>query len=85
MFFYFFSRQYSLDQYTITLGDHAAKMDDGTEQNFKIARVIKHDYDSETKDNDIALIQVSSKFIFSEIQYYTFKLQSTSHTLIHIL
>lgn len=54
-----------MSDYTIRLGDHLTEHKDSTEQDMKIARLIKHDYNATTKENDIALIQVRGR-VYSE-------------------
>ena len=56
-----FRRQYALSDYTIRLGDHLSEQYEETEQNMKIVRLIKHNYNQTTKENDIALLQVSQR------------------------
>jgi len=49
---------FPLRTYTIRLGDHLSRASDGTEQDFGIEQLIPHLYDTDTHDNDIALIEV---------------------------
>ena len=58
-FCHFDSRQFPLRSYTVRLGDHLSKRTEGTEQDFGIQRLIAHNYNTDTHDNDIALIEVS--------------------------
>jgi len=45
--------------YTIRLGDHWTKYAEGTEQDFKMKRFVNnHQYNAQTVDNDISLIEV---------------------------
>nr|XP_002120693.2 neurotrypsin-like isoform X2 [Ciona intestinalis]XP_018673362.1 neurotrypsin-like isoform X1 [Ciona intestinalis] len=53
-----FSQQYDVSNYWIRLGDHQSTVVDGTEQDFKIERIIKHNFNTNTNDNDIALIEL---------------------------
>lgn len=54
--------RYDLYIYTIRLGDHQSKEDDGTEQEYGIEKIIIHeDYSKTTVDSDIALIKLTSK------------------------
>nr|BAA82522.1 tunicate retinoic acid-inducible modular protease [Polyandrocarpa misakiensis] len=55
-----FVREYPIRDYTIRLGDHITGVDDETEQLFKIAEIIKHDYNVTTKENDIALLRIEN-------------------------
>nr|XP_039250885.1 neurotrypsin-like [Styela clava] len=56
-----FERKYPLKYYTIRLGDHVTGTDDGTEQEFKIGELFKLEYNSTTKEHDMALIKLESK------------------------
>lgn len=45
----------------VVAGDHRLNVNDGTEQNLKVSRIIKHSgYNSRTFENDIALLKLSS-------------------------
>lgn len=46
---------------TIKLGVHSIKADDTYVQKFKVLRSIRHNYDENTLDNDIELVQLSRK------------------------
>uniref|UniRef100_H2YF27 Peptidase S1 domain-containing protein n=1 Tax=Ciona savignyi TaxID=51511 RepID=H2YF27_CIOSA len=53
-----FSQPYPTTSYWIRLGDHQTSKIDGTEQDFKIQRLIRHTFNVDSNDNDIALIEL---------------------------
>ncbi len=51
----------SASSFTITLGDHNAYSNEGTEQTRSVSQIIVHpSYNSSTSDNDVALMKLSS-------------------------
>lgn len=53
------SESIAANYYHVVLGDHRTRAIDGTEQEFRVKRYIIHpNYNKDTSDKDIALLQV---------------------------